>query len=61
MQYLLKKLYEKIIIDPQKTPLSFIEDHLDRIDEILNPEYKNGKLLWFILECYQEIIGNLPD
>lgn len=32
MQHLLKKLYEKIIIDPIKYPLSFIEDHLDRIE-----------------------------
>lgn len=61
MQHLLKKLYEKIIIDPIKYPLSFIEDHLDRIEQILHPEYKNGKILWYILECYQEIIANLPD
>lgn len=34
---------------------------MDNIDEVLQEEYKDGKLLWFILDCYEEIIKNLPN
>lgn len=56
MQLLLKKLYEKIVINPAKYPFTFLEDYMDNIDEILLEEYKDGKLLWFILDCYEQII-----
>lgn len=61
METLLKRLYDKIVTDSIKFPFSFLEDNLHKIDDMLQDQYKDGKLLWFILDCYEEIIKNLPD
>lgn len=37
MQFLLKKIYERIIKQPQRYPLAVIEEYLDNIDELLYP------------------------
>lgn len=61
METLLKQLYDKIVTDSIKFPFSFLEGNLHKIDDMLQDQYKDGKLLWFILDCYEEIIKNLPD
>lgn len=61
MLYLLKRLYESIVVSPAKYPFTFLEDYLENVDEILLPQYKNGKILWFVIDCYEEILKNMPD
>jgi hypothetical protein len=52
MEILLKKLYEKIVDNPTKYPFTMLEENLDKIDELLSEEYKDGKLLWFVVDCF---------
>lgn len=30
-----------------------LEENLDKIDELLIEEYKDGKMLWFVVDCFE--------